>query len=316
MELNSKIFVAGGRGLVGSALVRSLNSAGYRNVFAPTSKELNLVNQADTQQYLEKTKPNFIFVAAAKVGGIGANSTLPADFSYLNLMIQCNLIHGAYQIGVSKLLFLGSSCIYPKDSEVPIKESALLKGPLEPTNEAYALAKICGVKMCDYYRWQHGCDFISVMPTNTYGPNDNFDLQTSHMIPALIRKFYEAKLKNEKFISIWGTGKPRRELIHVDDLASAGLYLMKNYSEAGPINAGTGEDYSIQEIAEMIRDISGFSGELIYDPSKPDGVYRKVMDVSRLLKLGWKPKIQVKDGLASAYEWFKSNYNTALIHKK
>lgn len=314
MNKNNKIFVAGGRGLVGSALVRYLRASGYTNVIAPSSDELDLTNQQATDRFLKKEKPQYVFIAAAKVGGIWANNNYPADFCYTNLIIQNNLIHGSYEVGVKKLLFLGSSCIYPKDSEIPIKESSLLTGPLEPTNEAYAIAKITGVKMCEYYRRQYGCDFISVMPTNTFGPNDNFDLRTAHMLPSLIHKFHIAKTHGDKTVTVWGTGAPRRELIYVDDLADACVFLMQNYSEHSPINAGTGEDYSIKEIAEFIKKTVGFSGDLVYDTTKPDGVFRKVMDVTRIRDMGWKPKVSLESGLEQSYKWFVSNYDRIAIH--
>ncbi len=309
MDQKDKIFVAGGRGLVGSSLVRALKSAGYVDILAPSSKELDLTDQAATKKFLRETKPQYVFVAAGKVGGIWANNSYPADFCYINLLIQANLIHGAYEVGVKKLLFLGSSCIYPKDCEVPIKESALLTKTLEPTNEAYALAKITGVKMCDYYRRQYGCDFISAMPTNLYGPGDNYDLKTSHMVPALIHKFHLAKIRGENSVPIWGTGNPRREIIFVDDVAQACLFLMKNYSEPGPINVGIGEDYSIKEIASFIKRVVGFEGDLTFDTTKPDGVFRKVMDVSRIRALGWRPKVNLEDGMRITYDAFASNFN-------
>lgn len=314
MELNDRIFVAGARGLVGSAIVRRLKAAGYQDVLAPSSAELDLTNQAAVNSYMERMRPDYVFIAAAKVGGIWANSNYPAEFIHINLAIQTNLIHACYEMGVRKMLFLGSSCIYPKDSEIPIKESSLLTGPLEPTNEAYAIAKIAGVKMCDYYRKQYGCDFITAMPTNTFGPHDNYDLRTSHMIPALIHKFHLAKIKKEPYIQIWGSGNPRRELIYVDDVADACLFLMDHYSEPGPINIGSGEDYSVKEIAQLIQKEVGFEGELTFDLTKPDGVYRKVMDVSRILNLGWKPKVSLNLGMKQAYEWFEKHYDSVAIH--
>jgi GDP-L-fucose synthase len=306
---NSKIFVAGAGGLVGSAIVRQLRMQGFENILSPPSKELDLTNQHATNYFLEKNQIEFIFISAAKVGGIWANNNYPADYCYINMMIQNNLIHGAYRNGVKKLLFLGSSCIYPKNSEIPIKETELLKGPLESTNEAYAIAKITGIKMCDYYRRQYGCDFISVMPTNTYGPHDNYNLKTAHVLPALIHKFHLAKIREEKTVTVWGTGKPRREVIYSDDIADACLFLMENYSQDGHINLGTGQDYSISEIANMIKQIVDYKGDIVFDTSKPDGTFRKMMDVSRISKMGWKPKFSIEIGLQLAYKWFVENYD-------
>lgn len=308
MKKTSRIFVAGGRGLVGSALLRKLQAEGYEQISAPTSSELDLTSQVATQKYFADYKPEFVFLAAAKVGGIWANDTYPADFCYINLMIQNNVIHNAYLNKVQKLLFLGSSCVYPKDSPIPIPESALMSGHLESTNEGYAIAKITGIKLCDAYRKQYGCDFISAMPTNTYGPNDNYDLQNGHMVPALIHRFWQAKQNSTASVTVWGSGNPRRELIHVDDVADACLYLMQKFSGSGPINVGTGEDFSIREIAELIKKLLGYQGTLALDPTKPDGVFRKVMDVSRLKGEGWTPKYSLESGIKQAIEWFEANY--------
>jgi GDP-L-fucose synthase len=314
METKSKIFVAGGRGLVGSAIVRSLRYSGFANIVAPTSAELDLTDRAATHHWLAATKPEYVFVAAAKVGGILANANHPAEFLRVNLDIETNLIHGAYLSGVKKLLFLGSSCIYPKDCSIPIQESSLLTGPLEKTNEAYAVAKIAGIKLCDYYRQEHGCDFISAMPTNTFGPHDNFDLNSSHLIPALLHRFHLAKTRNEKAVTVWGTGKPLREFIYIDDLADGCVFLMQNYSAPGHINLGTGTDISIAEIAEMIREITRLEGKLCFDLSKPDGVYRKTMDVSRIHAMGWKCRYSLREGLERTYHWFLDNYPHLEIH--
>ena len=300
MEKESKIYVAGHRGLVGSALKRKLESKGYTNLIFRTHKELDLTNQQAVNEFFEQEKPEYVFLAAAKVGGILANSTYPAQFIYENLMIESNIIHASYKYGVKKLLFLGSSCIYPKFAPQPLKEEYLLTGPLEETNEAYAIAKIAGIRLCKHYNQQYGTNFISVMPTNLYGPNDNFDLETSHVMPALIRKFHEAKVNNEPEVVVWGTGKPLREFMHVDDMADACVYLMENYdfSERGEIvNIGVGEDISISELVEIIKEIVGFEGEIKYDTSKPDGTPRKLMDVTKLNGLGWKAKISLKDGI-------------------
>lgn len=307
MDKNSKIYVAGHRGLVGSALKRRLESKGYSNLILRTHKELDLANQQEVNEFFEREKPEYVFLAAAKVGGILANNTYPAEFIYENLMIEANIIHASYRYGVKKLLFLGSSCIYPKLAPQPLKEEYLLTGPLEETNEAYAIAKIAGIRLCKHYNQQYGTNFISVMPTNLYGPNDNFDLETSHVMPALIRKFYEAKINNEPEVIVWGTGKPLREFMHVNDMADACVYLMENYdySEIGEfVNIGVGEDVTISELVELIREIVGFEGKIKYDTSKPDGTPRKLMDVSRLNKLGWKAKISLKEGIRETYEWY------------
>lgn len=309
MEKDSKIYLAGHRGLVGSALKRKLESKGYTNIIFCTHKELDLTNQQAVNEFFEQEKPEYVFLAAAKVGGILANSTYPAEFIYENLMIESNVIHAAYKHGVKKLLFLGSSCIYPKLAPQPLKEEYLLTGPLEETNEAYAIAKIAGVRLCKHYNQQYGTNFISVMPTNLYGPNDNFDLETSHVMPALIRKFHEAKVNNEPEVVVWGTGKPLREFMHVDDMANACVYLMENYdfSDIGEfVNIGVGEDVTISELVELIKEVVGFEGKIKYDTSKPDGTPRKLMDVLRLNGLGWEARISLKDGIKETYEWYQN----------
>lgn len=308
MNKDSKIYVAGHKGLVGSAIMRKLQQEGYTNIITRTHKELDLTNQAQTQEFFEKEKPEYVFLAAAKVGGIHANNTYPADFAYINTMIESNVIKASYDYDVKKLLFLGSSCIYPKLCPQPIKEEYLLTGPLEKTNEAYAIAKIAGLKMCQYFNRQYGTNYISVMPTNLYGPNDNFDLETSHVLPALIRKFHEAKINNKPYVEVWGTGTPRREFLHVDDLADAVIYLMNNYDENEPLNIGTGKDITIKELAELIKEIVGYEGEIKFDTTKPDGTPRKLLDVSRLHATGWKHKIELREGIQSTYEWFKENW--------
>lgn len=301
-----KIYVAGHNGMVGSAIVRRLKSRGFDNFVFRSSKELDLRNQGQVEAFFEIEKPKFVFLAAAKVGGIFANNTYRGEFLYDNLMIQNNVIHNAYKNGVEKLLFLGSSCIYPKFAEQPLSEESLLTGTLEPTNEPYAIAKIAGIKMCDAYRDQYGCNFISVMPTNLYGPNDNYDLQNSHVLPALIRKFHEAKKAGLSEVTIWGTGSPKREFLHVDDLADACVYLMERHNEAGLINIGVGEDISIKELALMVKSIVGFKGEIVHDLSKPDGTPRKLMSVSKLKDLGWKASIHLEEGIRSVYDQLKS----------
>jgi len=293
MEKNSKIYIAGHRGMVGSAIVRKLTEQGYNNLIYKTSKELDLMRQIDVENFFEKERPDYVFLAAAKVGGIHANNTYPAEFLYNNLMIESNIIHSAYKFGVTKLLFLGSSCIYPKFANQPIKEEYLLTGSLEPTNEAYAIAKITGIELCKFYRRQYGCDFISAMPTNLYGINDNFDLETSHVLPALIRKIHEAKIKNQSEVNMWGTGKPKREFLYVDDLAEACIHLMNNYSDEMHINVGTGEDVEIRELVDIIKRVVGYDGTITNDLSKPDGTPRKLLDVSLLHKTGWKHKVEL-----------------------
>lgn len=302
MEKNSKIYVAGHNGMVGSAIVRKLQREGYNNLFLRTSKELDLRNQQAVANFFREEKPNYVFLAAAKVGGIVANDTYRAEFLYDNLMIQSNVIHQSFVNGVVKLMFLGSSCIYPKMAPQPLKEEYLLTGLLEPTNEAYAIAKIAGIKMCDAYRDQYGCNFISVMPANLYGPNDNYDLKTSHVLPALLRKIHEAKEKGDDTVVVWGTGKPRREFLYVDDLADACYFLMQHYNEPGLVNVGIGEDISISELAELIRKIVGFKGDIIYDTDKPDGTPRKLMDVSKLKSYGWNASVGLEDGIRTVYE--------------
>lgn len=304
MEKNAKIYVAGHRGMVGSAIYRKLQKEGYTNLVTRTSAELDLRNQQAVADFFETEKPVYVFLAAAKVGGIVANNTYRADFLYENLAIQNNVIHSAYKNSVKKLMFLGSSCIYPKMAPQPLKEDYLLTGLLEPTNEPYAIAKIAGIKMCDAYRDQYGCNFISVMPTNLYGYNDNYHPQNSHVLPALIRKFHEAKTNGEQTVTIWGSGSPMREFLFADDLADACFYLMQNYNEPNLINIGTGVDLSIKDLALLIKEIIGFEGELVFDSSKPDGTPRKLMDVSKLHNQGWKHKIELKVGIALAYQDF------------
>lgn len=306
MEKSSKIYVAGHRGMVGSALLRKLKAEGYQNFVLRTSKELDLKNQEAVQEFFRNEKPEYVFLAAAKVGGILANNVYRGEFLYDNLMIQNNVIHASYQFGVKKLMFLGSSCIYPKMAPQPLKEDYLLTGPLEPTNEPYAIAKIAGIKLCDAYRHQYGCNFISVMPTNLYGPNDNYDLQSSHVLPALIRKIHEAKLNGDASVVLWGTGKPRREFLHADDLADACYYLMENYDQEGLVNVGTGEDIEIGELALMIREVVGYTGSIEHDLSKPDGTPRKLMDVSKLHSFGWKHKINLREGLQMVYQEYQN----------
>lgn len=304
MEKESKIYVAGHRGMVGSAIVRKLTSLGYTNLLTRTSSELDLRNQQQVADFFEVEKPEYVFLAAAKVGGIVANSTYRADFLYENLAIQNNIIHGSYLNKVKKLMFLGSSCIYPKLAPQPLKESYLLSGYLEQTNEPYAIAKIAGIKMCEAYRAQYGCNFISVMPTNLYGTNDSYDLVNSHVLPAMIRKFHEAKDKGASEMTLWGTGSPMREFLHADDLAEACLFLMENYNESELVNIGTGEDVTIKNLAALVKQIIGFQGEIVWDTAKPDGTPRKLMDVSKLHGLGWHHKIALEDGIKLAYQDF------------
>lgn len=308
MHTGDKIFVAGHRGMVGSAIVRRLREGNFANLVLRTSSELDLRDQHSVNGFFEKEKPDYVFLAAAKVGGILANNTYRADFLYENLMIQNNVIHAAYENGVKKLLFLGSSCIYPKLAPQPLKEEYLLTGELESTNEPYAIAKIAGIKMCDAYRSQYGCNFISVMPTNLYGPNDNYDLNNSHVLPALIRKFHEAKTNNDAFVTIWGSGMPRREFLHADDLADACFFLMEKYNEPGFINIGIGEDIQIKDLALLVKKITGYKGNIVHDLSKPDGTPRKLLDITKLLEMGWKAKIDLEDGIAGVYsEFAKAN---------
>lgn len=307
-QQTSRVYVAGHRGLVGSAIWRELQRQGYQNLIGRTHAELDLLDPTAVTQFYRDCRPEFVFVAAAKVGGILANHNHPAQFLYENLQIQNNLIHGAWQAGVQKLLFLGSSCIYPKLAPQPLKEEYLLSGPLEPTNEWYAVAKIAGIKLCQACRRQYGCDFISAMPTNLYGPNDNYDLQNSHVLPALIRKFHEAKNTGQSEVVCWGTGAPLREFLHADDLARACLFLMQHYSEEQFINVGCGSDVSIRELAETVRRLVGFTGKIVWDTTKPDGTPRKLMDSSRLFALGWKPQVDLETGIRLAYEDFLKRF--------
>ncbi|MFA5878562.1 MAG: GDP-L-fucose synthase [Candidatus Margulisiibacteriota bacterium] len=303
-DKNAKIFVAGHRGMVGSAIYRKLIKEGFNNIVTKTHQEIDLTNQLAVANFFETEKFEYVFLSAAKVGGIYANNTYPADFIYQNLMIQTNVINSAYITGVKKLLFLGSSCIYPKFAEQPIKEEYLLSGKLEPTNDAYAVAKIAGIKMCEAYNRQYGTNYISLMPTNLYGPNDNYNLEKSHVLPALIRKIHEAKMTNSPYVEIWGTGNPKREFLYVDDLADASYFLMQTYQGSEIVNVGTGEDLTIKELALLIKDIIGFSGELKFDSSKPDGTVRKLLDISKLKSLGWIPKTSLPDGIKLAYQDF------------
>lgn len=307
MERESKIYVAGHRGMVGSAIVRALEKKGYTNIIKRTSKELDLRRQDKVEEFFATEKPDYIFLAAAKVGGILANSEAPADFMYDNMILEMNVIHSAFQNNVKKLMFLGSSCIYPRMAPQPMKESCLLTSELEKTNEAYALAKISGLKYCEYLNKQYGTDYISVMPTNLYGPNDNYHPEHSHVLPALIRRFHEAKVNNLDKVVIWGTGKPLREFLYVDDLADACVYLMNTYSGNETVNLGTGKELTIKELAELVKKIIGFKGEITFDPSKPDGTPRKLLDVSKLEKLGWHYKTELEDGIKLAYDDFLHN---------
>ena len=306
MEKHSRIYIAGHRGMVGSAILRKLQQAGHDQFILRSSRELDLRDQAAVMSFFEQEQPEYVFLAAAKVGGILANNTFRGEFLYDNLMIQNNIIHSSWINGVKKLMFLGSSCIYPKMAPQPLREDYLLTGPLEPTNEPYAIAKIAGIKLCDAYRAQYGCNFVSVMPTNLYGPNDNYDLNNSHVLTALIRKFHEAKMSGAPSVTLWGTGKPRREFLHVDDLAEACIFLMHHYHEEGLVNIGTGEDIEIGELARMVSRIVGFEGEIVHDLSKPDGTPRKLMDVSKLHGFGWKHAIDLESGIKSVYEEYKS----------
>jgi GDP-L-fucose synthase len=304
-----RVWVAGDRGLVGSAVVRRLDRADCQIVTAPRG-ELDLRDQAAVRTWMRDNRPQVVVLAAAKVGGILANSEKPAEFLYDNLMIESNIIHAAYETGVEKLLFLGSSCIYPKHAEQPMREDSLLTGPLEPTNEWYAIAKIAGLKLCEAYRKQYGCDFISAMPTNLYGTGDNFDLTGGHVLPALIRKAHEAKVANAPELPVWGSGSPLREFLHVDDLADACLFLIENYSSDQHVNIGTGEEVSIRELAELVKDVVGFRGEVVFDPSRPDGTPRKLQDISRQLALGWRARIHLRDGIEQTYRWYLDNLDT------
>ncbi|WP_332732970.1 GDP-L-fucose synthase [Flavihumibacter sp.] len=308
MQVNSKIYIAGHRGMVGSAIHRKLQQEGFTNFVLRTSAELDLRSQQAVADFFVAEKPEYVFLAAAKVGGILANNTYRGEFLYDNLMIQNNVIHSAYTNGVKKLMFLGSSCIYPKMAPQPLKEEYLLTGELEPTNEPYAIAKIAGIKLCDAYRSQYGCDFISVMPTNLYGPNDNYDLKNSHVLPALIRKFHEAKQNNEPSVVMWGTGTPKREFLHADDLADACFFLMQNYSDSGLVNVGVGDDIAIKDLALMVQKVVGYEGAIEHDLSKPDGTPRKLMNVDKLHSLGWKHRIELEEGLKAVYEEFKTKH--------
>ncbi len=302
MDKQAKIYIAGHTGMVGSAIYRKLTSLGYKNIIGRSSTELDLRFQDYVTSFFEQERPDYVFMAAAKVGGIYANNTYRAEFLYDNLMIEANVIQASFLTNVKKLLFLGSSCIYPKFAEQPMKEESLLTGALEPTNEPYAIAKIAGIKLCETYRSQYGCNFISAMPTNLYGPNDNYDLENSHVLPALIRKFHEAKKNDKKEVIIWGSGKPLREFMHVDDLADASVFLMHHYDESGFLNIGTGEEISILDLAHLIKDVTGYSGELVFDASKPDGTPRKLMDNSRLAALGWNHNISLEAGIRQVYK--------------
>jgi GDP-L-fucose synthase len=307
LEKESKIYVAGHNGMVGSAICRTLRQSGYHNLVTRSSSELDLTRQSDVEHFFESERPEFVFLAAAKVGGIQANNTYRAEFLYLNLMIESNVIHSAWKNGTKKLLFLGSSCIYPKYAPQPLAEDSLLTGALEPTNEPYAIAKIAGIKLCEAYRDQYGANFISAMPTNLYGPNDNYDLHNSHVLPALIRKFHEAKINQTPEVELWGSGTPRREFLHVDDLAEACLFLMMHYNDKPFVNIGTGEDLPISELAKMIQSIVGYNGAIKLDRSKPDGTPRKLMDVSRINQLGWKHRIGLRDGITAVYDSYTRN---------
>ena len=315
MNLTDKIYIAGHRGLVGSAILRLLTGLGYTQLVTRTSKELDLREHQPVREFFETEKPQYVILAAAKVGGIYANNTYPAEFIYDNLAVQNNIIHESYRTGVTKLLFLGSSCIYPKNALQPIREEYLLTGALEPTNEAYAIAKIAGIKMCEYYHKQYGCRFISAMPTNLYGPGDNYDLQNSHVLPALIRKFHEAKINNADNVTVWGTGSPRREFLHVDDMAKACYFLMQEYEHPEIVNIGLGNDHTIAEMANIIKEITGFNGKLVFDDSKPDGTPRKLLNVDRINALGWKAAIDLKDGIRNTYEDFTANYDYYISKK-
>mgnify|MGYP001595458759 FL=1 len=315
MKNDSKIYVAGHQGLVGSSIMRRLRAEGYNNFVLRTHQEIDLEIQRDVEELFNSERPEYVFLAAARVGGIFANNTYPADFIYNNLIIQANVINAAYKFGVKKLLFLGSSCIYPKFAPQPMKEEHLLTGKLEPTNEPYAIAKIAGILMCQAYNRQYGTNFISVMPTNLYGPNDNFDLMDSHVLPALIRKFHDAKVEGKPYVEVWGTGNPRREFLYVDDLAEACLFLMDSYNESEIINIGMGEDISIKELAYIIKEVVGYGGEIRFDPNKPDGSPRKLLDTGRISALGWRPKTSMREGIEKAYRWYKSQVESGTVEK-
>ena len=308
MQKNSKIFVAGHKGMVGSAIIRELEKQGHNNIITKSRSELDLLNQAAVAEFFAREKPEFVFLSAAKVGGIEANRSQLGAFTYENLQIQNNIIHSSYLNGVKRLIFLGSSCIYPRLAPQPIKEEHLLTGPLEPTNYGYAIAKIAGLKMCEAYRTQYGCDFVPLMPTNLYGVNDNFDLTNSHVLPALMRKFHDAKIHKKSSVEVWGTGTPKRELLYVDDLAEACVFVMNNKNITELTNIGTGEDVTIRELAETVKKITGFTGEIIFDSTKPDGAPRKVLDVSKINSYGWKAKVKLVDGIRTTYNWYLSNF--------
>jgi GDP-L-fucose synthase len=310
MELSSKIYIAGHRGMAGSAVMRRLEASGYTNFLTRTHAELDLTDQAATRAFFESERPDTVVLAAAKVGGIHANSTYPADFSLDNLKIQTNAIEAAWKYGAKKLMFLGSACIYPKLAPQPMAETALLTGPLEPTNEWYAIAKIAGISLCDALRRQHGFNTVSIMPNNLYGPGDNFHLENAHVLPALIRKFHEAKEKQSPEVIVWGTGVPLREFLHVDDFADAAVFLLKDYDDGGILNVGTGTDISIGDAALLIKQVIGYQGDIVYDTTKPDGTLKKLLDCTKLHKLGWKSSIAFKDGLAATYQWFLNNQDS------
>lgn len=314
MNKTDKIYVAGHRGLVGSAIVRNLKSKGYNNIVGRTHKELELTDQQAVRTFFEEERPDVVVLAAAKVGGINANNTTPAEFIYDNMQVQCNVIHCCHQYGVKKLLFLGSTCIYPKMAPQPIPEDALLTGPLETTNEAYAVAKIAGMEMCKFYKRQYGDDFISCMPTNLYGPHDNYDLNGSHVLPAMIRKFHEAKLNHAPSVELWGTGTPLREFLYVDDMADACVFLLENYNGEQHVNIGTGKEITIKELAEMVKKTVGFEGEIIWNDSMPDGTPRKLTDVTKLHSLGWRHKVELEEGIRMAYDWFRENVDHARMN--
>jgi GDP-L-fucose synthase len=316
MELTSKIYIAGHRGLVGSAIVRNLRAKGYSNLVYRTSRELDLTDRAQVDEFFQQEKPDYVFLAAAKVGGIAANNDYPADFIRDNLMIQTNVIDAAYQNGVKKLLFLGSTCIYPKLAPQPMREDSLLTGELEETNAPYAIAKIAGIKMCESYNRQYGTNFISIMPTNLYGPNDNFDLESSHVLPALIRKFHEAKLNSSPTVEVWGTGAPKREFLYSDDLADAAVYLMNTYNGNELVNVGVGNDISIKDLAEEVKRTTSYQGDIIFNSSRPDGSPRKLVDVTKLNGLGWTAKVPLEEGLKLAYDWYLENSQQAKIDAK
>ena len=313
MTKTSRIFVSGHGGLVGSAILRRLSTSGHQNLLTASRAQLDLRDQAAVNYWFRANRPEYVFLAAGTVGGILANSTRPAEFIYDNMMIHATTVHAAHVFGVRKLLYLGSSCIYPRESRQPMTEDQLLTGPLEPTNESYAIAKIAGIKLCQAYRRQYGCNFISAMPTNLYGPNDNFDLTASHVLPALIRKFHDARLENRTDVVVWGTGKPRREFLHVDDLADACVFLMERYDDELHVNVGTGTDLTIQKLAEMVRDVVHPQAAIVYDSSKPDGSPRKLLDVSRLHELGWRHKVQLREGLSQTYAWFLEHHEDARL---